>query len=546
MKLKTKLLIPVFVCVLLLAFGLSGLYFYFLGGMVFDQFEKNGRSVATSLSISGRMGVMLKDSSQLNRISETAFSDENVRFVSFYDERGEWITSVGTVTEARSASTLAASRKEQTLEVENKDYGTEEMFSVPVFARGVGSDIIGMTVVGISKEQLHEARSSVMLSALAATLVLLAVLFVGINVIVDRLIVRPVNMVITTVKNADLNSDFHTDRSDEMGDLMKSFDVFVHFINETLHNVSDASASVAGASSEIKTATESMADGSQEQSMQTTEVAAAVNEMTKTLEENGRNITSAAAAARKAGEEAHEGGVMVERTIEGMRRIADVVTQSASHVKVLGDSSERIGEIVGVINDIADQTNLLALNAAIEAARAGEQGRGFAVVADEVRKLAERTSKATKEIAGMINKIQADTKHAVKSMQQGTTEVGSGIGLAEQAGAMLSNIVTNAASVSEMINQVSVTSNEQTITANQVSQNIETINGVTQEHVKGSKHIADTAEELHRLTDTLQGLLAKFNLRDRTGAQAPSALSASSAQQRSRKAVTEEGYLVDH
>ena len=255
-----------------------------------------------------------------------------------------------------------------------------------------------------------------------------------------------------------------------------------------------------------------MAAGAQEQSSQATEVAGAVEQMTKTIYETTKNTGQATEASKNAGKSAKEGGHVVEETIHGMNRIAVVVKQSAATVQELGKSSDQIGEIVQVIDDIADQTNLLALNAAIEAARAGEQGRGFAVVADEVRKLAERTTKATKEIATMIKQIQKDTSGAVESMQQGTVEVESGKLLAEKAGTSLREIIHGAEQVVDIVSQVAAASEEQSSAAEQISKNIESISSVTQESASGIQQIAHASEDLNRLTLNLQELVARFKV----------------------------------
>ena len=172
-----------------------------------------------------------------------------------------------------------------------------------------------------------------------------------------------------------------------------------------------------------------------------------------------------------------------------MSRVADTVKQ-------LGKSSNHIGEIIQVIDDIADQTNLLALNAAIEAARAGEMGRGFAVVADEVRKLAERTTKATKEIAGMIKQIQYDTKGAVQSIEEGTKEVEKGKEMANKAGESLKEIIKASNKVVDEVNRVASASEEQSTTAEQISRSIETISGVSNESTAGIQLIAKAAQDL--------------------------------------------------
>ena len=385
----------------------------------------------------------------------------------------------------------------------------------PLFAevQKVGEALLQLQI-NVAKEEKDKAdilleQEKVLFVASIVVGLVIAVLFAWLIV---KNITKPIYQLVTNIDNADLNSQFNSVRKDEIGDLQRSFDKFVMSIKETLVQVSEASSAVASASTEISSSTEQMAAGAQEQSSQASEVAAAVEEMTKTLGETNGNIRKVADGAKEAKDSANAGGTVVEDTIKGMKRISDVVNQSANQVKVLGSSSEKIGEIVGVINDIADQTNLLALNAAIEAARAGEQGRGFAVVADEVRKLAERTSKATKEIAAMIKQIQTDTNQAVESMDKGTQEVDKGITLAEKAGQMLLGIVGNAESVADMVSQIAAASEQQASASEQISKNVEAISTVTQESASGVQQIAKTAEDLNRLTENLQKLLEKFNL----------------------------------
>lgn len=283
-------------------------------------------------------------------------------------------------------------------------------------------------------------------------------------------------------------------------------------LSAVIGKVIEAVQATASASTQISSSSEELAAGAHEQSSQSGEVATAVEQMTSTILETAKNADDASYAAKNAGTVAIDGGKVVNETIEGMIKIASVVQKSAVTVQELGKSSDQIGEIVQVIDDIADQTNLLALNAAIEAARAGEQGRGFAVVADEVRKLAERTTKATKEIAQMIKQIQKDTYNAVESMQQGTVEVEKGKQLADKAGESLKEIIREASQVGNIISQVAAASQEQSSAAEQISKNIEAISSVTQQSAAGVQQIAHAAEDLNRLTDNLQNLVARFKI----------------------------------
>ena len=329
---------------------------------------------------------------------------------------------------------------------------------------------------------------------------------------VGQTVSKPVGVVVQTINAADLNTVFGSLRKDEIGDLMTSLDRFLQTIRQTVRQLVDIAASVSNATAEISASTDAMAAAADEQSMQATHVSASVEEMSKTVLENSRSASLTAETAGTAKKAAEHGGSVVEETIAGMRRIAQVVDRSADTVKTLGKSSDQIGEIVLVIEDIADQTNLLALNAAIEAARAGEQGRGFAVVADEVRRLAERTTKATKEIADMIRRIQHDTAEAVRSMEQGTEEVSKGIKLADAAGNSLLEIVEISQRVTDMITHIASASEQQAGASESIAKSVLQISMVTQESASGIQQIARTAEELNGLTDTLQRLIDKFQL----------------------------------
>ena len=266
-------------------------------------------------------------------------------------------------------------------------------------------------------------------------------------------------------------------------------------------------------------ATEQMAANLQEQTVQTSEVASAIEEMTRTILESTKNSAAAASNANIAGKIAKDGGRIVDETVIGIKRISEVVEQAAATVTHLGKNSDQIGEIIQVIDDIADQTNLLALNAAIEAARAGEQGRGFAVVADEVRKLAERTTKATKEIASMIQQIQTDTNDAVVKIKEGTGEVDKGQDLVAKSGSTLKEIISATNKVIHEINQIASAAEEQSTTAEQISRSVESINNSARESSAGVHQTARAAEGLTRLTQNLETLLAKFKISEKHNSQ---------------------------
>jgi methyl-accepting chemotaxis protein len=344
----------------------------------------------------------------------------------------------------------------------------------------------------------------------------------GVNATLDSLI-RPVEdsaTVLEKMAHGDMTARVQGQYRGDHRKLVESINTVAISLEAALRDVSEAVSATAGASNEISSSTEEMAAGAQEQTSQAGEVASAVEEMTKTILENSQNAVVAADTAKKAQESAKQGGLVVGEAIAEMKRISSAVRGSADMIRQLGKSSDQIGEIITVIDDIADQTNLLALNAAIEAARAGEQGRGFSVVADEVRKLAERTTRATREIAGTIKTIQTDTTEAVKSMEEGTGEVDRGIALIDKAGTSLQGIVGVIQDVTTRISQIAVASEEQSATSEEIAKNVEAISKVTGETALGTQQIARSAEELNRLTDNLAKLVTRFTLNSSSGVSA--------------------------
>ncbi len=500
-----------------------------------DSAEQRAHLLSDMLSFS--VGAGLADSNF--ELVQTAFawtrSDSTVTLVLIYDEQGNAIVE-------HNPFNLQVDRATRTNTLHQ--IGDVIVAGTPVVYknRTLGSAYVGVSLAPIMSGIDQQIFVSLLINFL------LAAGGIGIVVLLARALIRDINAIRSSIDNADLNTRFASGRLDEVGQMQNSFDRFVASIRETLLQVSESATAVASASAEISSSTEEMAAGAHEQTAQATEVAGAVVQMAATIGTNTKNAAAAAETAKQAKAAAEQGGAVVNETVKGMKSIAEVVRQSASTVSSLGASSNQIGEIISVIDDIADQTNLLALNAAIEAARAGEQGRGFAVVADEVRRLAEKTATATKEIAAMIERIQADTKGAVRTMEEATKEVDDGIQLADRAGASLREIVGISQHLTDMVTHIASASEQQSGSSQMISKSVEAITSVTQQTAAGTQEIARTAEDLNRLTEQLQQLVDQFQLRA-PGQSAPAKPSASTrpaVASRSAYAVRENGVIVKH
>jgi methyl-accepting chemotaxis protein len=370
----------------------------------------------------------------------------------------------------------------------------------------------------IKKAATEKAESSdassktlmVVLACVGLTLGLVVAIFIARSI--TSAMARMLTMIQEVAANNLTVDDLEIHSQDEIGQAGLSLNKMKNNLREIIQSIAGTAEHVASASEEISYSASQQAQSAETQTGQATQVATAMQEMSSTVLQVSENSNKASEASRQAAETARRGGSIVEDTLAKMRRIAESVSGTAKKMEELGKSSDQIGRIIGVIDDIADQTNLLALNAAIEAARAGEQGRGFAVVADEVRKLAERTTTATKEIAQMIKNIQDETRIAVTAMEGGTRQVEEGVQSTAQAGDALKEIIHMSDQVGEMITHIATAATEQSSASEEINNNMEQISKLVKESAEGAKQSAQACQDLSGLALDLQKMVSNFKV----------------------------------
>ncbi len=310
----------------------------------------------------------------------------------------------------------------------------------------------------------------------------------------------------------DLTQRLTVKSKDEVGQLAGAFNTFMDKIQGLVAEVAGSVTQLASAAEQMSVITSETSHGVSQQQRETDQVATAMNEMSATAQEMARNATEAANSAHAADSETRTGQKVVSDTVDAINALAEEVEHAGNVIQKVEQDSENIGTVLYVIKDIAEQTNLLALNAAIEAARAGEQGRGFAVVADEVRTLASRTQESTEEIQSMIEQLQAGTRSAVEVMTESRERAQAGVAQAAQTGSSLQSIAQSVNMINEMNTQIATASEEQSAVAEEINQNIVNISHVADQTSGGAEQLASASDELARLSTQLQSLVGQFKV----------------------------------
>ena len=379
----------------------------------------------------------------------------------------------------------------------------------------------GATIVTLSEQlyQIQLDRRDIE-SAQARTFQLISTLLallVGViaAVIITRQITRPLRetlAVVERIASGDLTQNVTVTRRDELGVLQQGIARMGVTLRDLISGIRDGVTQIASAAEELSAVTEQTSAGVNSQKIETDQVATAMHEMTATVQEVARNAEEASQAAAAADGEAREGDKVVNEAITQIERLASEVARSTEAMSVLQQESDKIGSVMDVIKAVAEQTNLLALNAAIEAARAGEAGRGFAVVADEVRGLAQRTQKSTEEIEGLVAGLQNGTQQVSTVMNNSRALTDSSVALTRKAGASLENITRTVSNIQSMNQQIAAAAEQQSAVAEEISRSIINVRDVSEQTAAASDETAASSVELARLGGQLQQMVSHFRV----------------------------------
>jgi len=379
-----------------------------------------------------------------------------------------------------------------------------------------GSMYDGILVVAMEHADVNNTLNGVVWQSVFISLILLIVMAI-VSMWYISMMITPVTVIADAIKDiaqgeGDLTKHIDLKSEDEVGELARWFNVFIDKQREMISVIANNLNEALTQTQRLTEKSLDVKEGSNEQRDHVNRVATAVEELSSTVNEVAMNAEAVSSKSKETTEKAKQGSHVVRATIEKMNSISDAVEAASRTINSLGEKGAQIGEIISVIDDIADQTNLLALNAAIEAARAGEQGRGFAVVADEVRKLAERTSQATKEVADTIKTIQQETTLAVEEMERSKKEVEAGKEMAQQSGQALTEIDEATGTVTIMVSQIADATKEQSKATEEITQSIEGITLLANKVSDLSNETSAVADGLAGIVNEIKSLVSRFKL----------------------------------
>ncbi|CZT31309.1 Methyl-accepting chemotaxis protein McpS [Pseudomonas cerasi] len=385
----------------------------------------------------------------------------------------------------------------------------EKMTTLGVSMLDTSNDLI------IRQNKSRDADSAKSVTMIAAATALALVLSILAAWVITRQITTPLQEtleVVERVASGDLSRNLKVDRKDELGKLQATIQRMTVSLRELVGGIRDGVTQIASAAEELSAVTEQTSAGVNSQKVETDQVATAMHEMTATVQEVARNAEEASEAAVAADRQARDGERVVNEAIAQIERLASAVGNSSEAMGALKQESDKIGSVLDVIKSVAEQTNLLALNAAIEAARAGEAGRGFAVVADEVRSLAQRTQKSTEEIEALIAGLQSGTQQATTVMDSSRELSTSSVELTRRAGGSLESITKTVSAIQAMNQQIAAAAEEQSATAEEINRSIINVRDVSEQTSAASEETAASSVELARLGNHLQVLVSRFTV----------------------------------
>ncbi|MEE4787644.1 methyl-accepting chemotaxis protein [Pseudomonas alliivorans] len=413
--------------------------------------------------------------------------------------------------ESRMKTLTLANKVDELQDLLNKDMLSNSDQMNAVLIKLV--DINTAQLIQVKKQAAEEYDSAFdMVIALLVAATLLTLVFAWMLI---KSITTPIAAALNaaeTIAQGNLTQPIKVDGTDEAGRLLQAMKTMQDKLRDTLQRISGSATQLASAAEELNAVTDESARGLVQQNNEIEQAATAVNEMTSAVEEVARNATSTSEASRNATASAGDGRDLVLETVGAIERMSGDVKETAELISNLANESRDIGKVLDVIRGLADQTNLLALNAAIEAARAGEAGRGFAVVADEVRALAHRTQQSTSEIERMIGSIQGGTEQAVTSMRNSTERAESTLSIAKGAGLALDTINTAVEEINERNLVIASAAEEQAQVAREVDRNLVNIRDLSAQSTTGANQTSAASTELSRLAVDLNSMVGRFSL----------------------------------